>query len=569
MPYRLNEATNALRESLAQAMADSFVAPVWGEPQAMTLVLKAVQKSFDSAEVAASEQSIAKSVWAFRKSGKAPSFRDLKYVCYGLGLHQGKDESTLLGDEELFPALLDEIHALTTEPRRFRKCYQGLLSSYLNFPADESASTQERKHWEHLRAYLRKQLAVIRSIEPVASWIKVLEAHENLLQNQPCQRYAAALRKGRWDELAELAAGLAISSESWVWKEAVLAHVQTVSEIHADSTFRQELDLALHALTGSRVALGTDIRKAGAASLLRRYARCGERPQHDALLDLALQCFGKPWLHATAWDAYVGDEEAVRLIDSWIKTGLIQDFFQLLAEDGVADRSRMLFWPQFVPIIDDIWFAMGSHAYDSHDPKYIKLRQRIGKERTLQFAGSSHTNNAFIMRIGPFFMIEFGQKGRAAYLIHADNWKGDLRPNAAIELEAWRLKGMGGRQMTHMPTDTWSQKFCDEICPRIGWWPGAPVPKANKPKPGSAITTAKPETASSQKPASAYIPLFNEDPVLTALKTQLRRFDLEIEDLRKSGGCLWIRKDTSNPELTRVLLGRGFNYTEGKGWWKK
>lgn len=572
MPAGLKDPVLDLRNSLRGALHDSFVAPVWGAPEAMHQALKDVKKRFDSAEASVSEKTIAASVWAFRRTGKLDSFRDLKYTCYGLTLRQGKDESTLLGDEKLYPALIDEVHGVTKEPRKFRKCYQGLLNSYLNFPADDSSTDVEKRNWEHLRSYLRKQLRLILTVEPIASWIHVLEAHENLLKPDPCKRYAEGLREGKWDELEELAQGLAISSASWVWKEAVLAHVQAVADIRADIAFRQELDLALHALEGKRVPLGDELRKTGTASLLRRYARCSDHPQHEALLDQALHCFGKPWLNRTAWDAYVGDEDALRLIDGWTKTGLIQDFFQLLADDGVADLSRMRFWPQFVPVISDIWFAMGSYAHDSRDPKYVKLRQRIGRERILKFAGSSYTNNAFIMRMGPFYLIEFGQKGRAAYLVHADRWKEPLTPHATVQLSVPRFVSMGGEQMRHSPLP-WEKTFCNVICPRIGWWPGSPPPKPTVRRTESLAsrpTESKKNNPSTQRSeASGAAHDTEEDPVFAALMSRLAGFGMKIEDLRPRGGGLWVRADAKDLTLNRLLLGQGFTYSGGNGWWKK
>lgn len=572
MPTGLKDPVLDLRNSLREALLDRFASPVWGAPEVIHQVLKEVKKRFDSPEASVSDQSIAASVWSFRRTGKIDSFRNLKYTCYGLTIRQGKDASTLLGDEKLYPALIDEVHGLAKEPRKFRKCYQGLLNSYLNFPADEISTDTERRNWEDLRNYLRKQLRLILAVEPVASWIHVLAAHENLLKPNPCKRYADGLREGKWDELEELAHGLAISSVSWVWKEAVLAHVQAVAEIRADIVFRQELDLALHALEGKRVPLSDEVRKTGTASLLRRYTRCGDRPQHEALLDHALACFGKPWLNRTAWDAYVDDEDALRLIDSWIKTGLIQDFFQLLADDGVADLSRMRFWPQFVPVISDIWFAMGSYAHDRRDPKYEKLRQRIGGERILKFAGSSYTNNAFIMRIGPFYLIEFGQKGRAAYLIHADRWREPLTPGASVQLAVHRLQSMGGEQMPHRPLP-WEKTFCNVICPRIGWWPGSPPPKPtarNKESLASRNTESKKKSPSTQRgKASGAAHQTEEDPFLAALMSRLADYGLQVDDLRRKGGCLWVRADTKDQSLNRMLLGAGFTHSGSNGWWKK
>ncbi len=572
MPAGLKDPVLDLRNSLREALLDRFASPVWGAPEVIHQVLKEVKKRFDSPEASVSDQSIAASVWSFRRTGKIDSFRNLKYTCYGLTIRQGKDESTLLGDEKLYPALIDEVHGLAKEPRKFRKCYQGLLNSYLNFPADESSTDTEKRNWEDLRNYLRKQLRLILAVEPVASWIHVLAAHENLLKPNPCKRYADGLREGKWDELEELAHGLAISSASWVWKEAVLAHVQAVAQIRADIVFRQELDLALHALEGKRVPLSDEVRKTGTASLLRRYTKCGDRPQHEALLDHALACFGKPWLNRTAWDAYVDDEDALRLIDSWIKTGLIQDFFQLLADDGVADLSRMRFWPQFVPVISDIWFAMGSYAHDSRDPKYLKLRQRIGRERVLKFASPTPTNNAFIMRMGPFYLIEFGQKGRAAYLVHADRWKEPLTPGATVQLAVHRLQSMGGEQMRHYPLP-WEKTFCNVICPKIGWWPGSPPPKPtarNKESLATRNTESKKKSPSTQRgTSSGAAHQTEEDPFLAALLSRLADYGLQVDDLRRKGGCLWVRADTKDQSLNRMLLGAGFTHSGSNGWWKK
>lgn len=572
MPTGLIDPVLDLRNSLREALLDRFASPVWGAPEVIHQVLKEVKKRFDSPEASVSDQSIAASVWSFRRTGKIDSFRNLKYTCYGLTIRQGKDESTLLGDEKLYPALIDEVHGLAKEPRKFRKCYQGLLNSYLNFPADESSTDTEKRNWEDLRNYLRKQLRLILAVEPVASWIHVLAAHENLLKPNPCKRYADGLREGKWDELEELAHGLAISSASWVWKEAVLAHVQAVAQIRADIVFRQELDLALHALEGKRVSLSDEVRKTGTASLLRRYTKCGDRPQHEALLDHALACFGKPWLNRTAWDAYVDDEDALRLIDGWIKTALIQDFFQLLADDGVADLSRMRFWPQFVPVISDIWFAMGSYAHDSRDPKYLKLRQQIGRERILKFASPTPTNNAFIMRMGPFYLIEFGQKGRAAYLVHADRWKEPLTPGATVQLAVHRLQSMGGEQMRHYPLP-WEKTFCNVICPRIGWWPGSPPPKPttrNRESLATRNTESKKKSPSTQRgTASGAAHQTEEDPFLAALMSRLADYGLQVDDLRRKGGCLWVRADTKDQSLNRILLGAGFTHSGSNGWWKK
>lgn len=232
----------------------------------------------------------------------------------------------------------------------------------------------------------------------------------------------------------------------------------------------------------------------------------------------------------------------------------------------------MRFWPQFVPVISDIWFAMGSYAHDNRDPKYLKLRQRIGRERILKFAGSSYTNNAFIMRIGPFYLIEFGQKGRAAYLIHADRWREPLTPGASVQLAVHRLQSMGGEQMRHFPLP-WEKTFCNVICPRIGWWPGSPPPKPTARIPESLAgrpTESKKKSPSTQRGTAAGAAHdTEEDPFFAALMSRLADYGLQIDDLRRKGGCLWVRADTKDQSLNRILLGAGFTHSGGNGWWKK
>lgn len=585
MPARLTGELARLGALLHQALSDDAPPAAWGRPEEMSRALKAVVKTFDGSAAPASDHSILQAVRSFRRHRRVYSFRDLKYLCYGLALRDGVAEDSLLGDEVLYPALMDEVHGLVADPRRFRKCYQGLLSTYLNFPADDGATDAEVENWTHLRGYLRKQLAVILAVEPVASWANVLKAHENLLRPKPCARYAQSLRKGQWDELEEVAAGLAVSSQSWVWKQAVLAHVEAVSEISSDDAYRAELNIALHALKGAKVPLGVEIQRQGAASLLRRYARCGVRPEHADLLDMVLRCFGKPWLNQTAWDAYVADDSARQLIDGWVKTGLIQDFFQLLAADGVADRSRMEFWPSFVPVINDIWFVLGSHAKRSRDPNYVKMRERIGRERITEFSGAGMTNNAFIMRIGPFYMVEFGQKGRAAYLVHSDNWRIDLRPGATMTITPSELQHMGGRQMTHMPSDAWQQKFIQALCPKIDWSPDRPEkkqrgrtfesPPVRRPSAVSAktnpalqkLTPIKDRTETLTGATRAAIKGDLNEIIAKSVADEIQRLGLNVPVSRDSSGRIIVAAGDGYSPLNRLLTSWKFTYTDGKGWW--
>jgi N6-adenosine-specific RNA methylase IME4 len=44
---------------------------------------------------------------------------------------------------------------------------------------------------------------------------------------------------------------------------------------------------------------------------------------------------------------------------------------------------------------------------------------------------------------------------------------------------------------------------------------------------------------------------------------------IRIEDRTLQGGCLWVLTNRQNADHNRLLERWGFDYTAGKGWWKK
>jgi hypothetical protein len=91
------------------------------------------------------------------------------------------------------------------------------------------------------------------------------------------------------------------------------------------------------------------------ASLVSRYAKCSERPEHQGLRDAAVSIVGNPWLRRASWDANVlgdtgqPDDGARELVYGWLKRRLITDFFELLSSDATGDRRRLDYWLRFEP----------------------------------------------------------------------------------------------------------------------------------------------------------------------------------------------------------------------------
>ena len=564
MPARLNPALERLRQKLAGTLAQPFQRITWGAPEEMTRALRDVRKAFDSPAVETDTRSSVLALSRFRKNGHFANFIELKYGCFGVGLPimWGNDEWSVIGDEELLRQLLKQVDDERKQPRRFRKCYQGLMHSYFSYPVLEEEAEQVVKNWKILQRYLgnRRELALSATNTP--TWLAMLDKHANLLTSKACEPYAADLLQGDRKTLEIAAEGIGISLTSWVWQEAIVTTVKAATGVDSDADFRQRVDTLLNLLfSASDRKLSESLLLHCLALILIRYVKCTEKPEHPRLRDVAVQHIGNPWLKRTSWDAYVKNDNARKMVDGWLKRRLITDFFALLSEDGAADQRRLNYWLRFEPVIEDMWFALGPHARDATTTDFREMRKRMeGRLHYLSGQGSQ-LNNAFLMKIGEFLVVEFGVTGNATYIFNAGDSKIDFSKR---EMNIYRLKGKNhvGR-LIHI--SDWEYTFDQWLCPRIGWHPktGIQPVVAAKPAPVRSSTTSAAQRfgqarAANKKP--------DDSKQLFELLGQL---NLEYEDNRSKGGPLWIRTGNTNIYLNDRLARMGFRYTANKGWWRE
>ena len=468
MPNRLiSSPLSRLEGKLQLSLTDPSQSRVWGAPAEMTKALAGVKARFDTANVSLNERSIGKALLTFRNTNDLPTFIDLKYACFGLGQSVGRDEWCLIEDLDRFPAFLKRVDQERPNPRRFRKCYQGLMHSYFSYDIFDNPGEAARTNWQMLQKYLRERLHVSLAATNPPTWLRTLSDHENLISKSPCERYAAALLNGDSSELAAAGEGIGIATSSWLWQEAMLAHTKAVTKTTADSEFRALMSPLISLLDGKGdIKLSDTVVAACAAQLLIRYTKCKDRPEHTHLRDLAVNYIGNPWLKRAAWDAYVQNEEARKMVDGWLKRRLITDFFALLSEEGSADDRRLNYWLRFEPVIEDMWFVLGTNARTNNFPEFKEMKRRM-EGRLHYLGGTTADNNAFVMRIGPFMVVEFGITGNACYVFNA----GDLQVNlgqGVLNINVLKARPRAG-WLTHM--SDWEVKFDNWLCPRTGWWP--------------------------------------------------------------------------------------------------
>jgi hypothetical protein len=573
-----------LRSDLEQVMVFPRLpeaAQTWGNADAMTQALARVRTYFDVPFVSGvkDRQPVAESVLRFRKSRELSDHREIKYVC--IGASQEFSGWRILEDAELLEQLLRR--AGSGSDRQRLKHFTYLLCSYWSFPRDESETTKASGiGWLTLRDWLSRQRVYLeQAIKPRPAWLSALTEHANLLADEPCKRYARAqLENGSPDlsaALGEVLETLGVGSDCWLRQEAIYAQVQACVEM-PDTKFQYHLGRMVDLASGK-----TDFRFSRSISirclalLVSRYAVCAKTPEHIPLRDACIAFIGNPWLHRAAWDGYVLDNDrrpdatAREMVNGWLKVRLIKDFFGLLSEDRSADSRRLNYWLAFEPMIQDMWFALGSDALSDPRKEYGEFRQRANG-RLLDLAGSTPTsNNAFLMHFGEYLVIEFGITGNACFVYHYDRLPPRIKAaltsadsRATVDIADLKARS---REARLLHNGSWEPNFDASLYPLLRCRPSAQSARRTKPVAwhNGAAQGSRADAYAEYRPEAKYMPTLNQ--------LEFDRFrsqhGLIVDDLRSRGGCLWVRTNAADSRVSKRLQNWGFTYRPTMGWWKE
>ena len=549
MPERLmNLALNLLKMGLARSFTSGVKNPeAWADAVEITRAHRRVLKEHGGAAMDVDPRSILSAIADFRRSGRAEGFRDLKYVCLGVGVVDAKGWC-VLADEKLRTSLSQMVEKQPSFHRRLR-CFQALLSSYWMFPLNAKGTSQTAiDGWVSLRSWLRAEYArLVAKLDHKPPWFETLSKHVELLSNQPCEKFGSDLLRGDPSALNAVVDGLSIPRDSWVIDEAVFAQINAGAGLK-DDAFKAHLPDLLSIATGrSGIQIVEGLKIRCIACLISRYARCSTRPEQPFLRDAATSTIGNPWLRRSNWDAWVRhnsapDDQAREMVFGWLKGRLITDFFELLSADGVNDGRRLAYWLRFAPVVEDMWFALGTSSSSRHGDQYRDFRERA-KGRLLDLEGTTADNNAFVMRIGAYLAIEFGAGGNAFFLFKWDT----LPKHLLAALTSGRARqGVFRGDLKHekhevklrhvdspVALKSWEQKFDDSLKSLLGKVPDK---------------------------SPACVPAL-EDIIVEA--------GVHSGDFRNSGGALWIYTEERTSALARQLKSMGFSYRQGRGWYKE
>lgn len=479
----------------------------------------------------------------FWHTGEFESLQQARRVSFGLAVHPWNDERCLMEDRDRFDLVLDRLREWETTPCLFRRCYQGLVRSYFDYDGlGRDTPETGLRNWSRLRSYLLEKVTLIKDATINPDWVACVLENRGLFSESPCAAYAQDLLEGRDEQVRNMQQLLGITDASWFTRELIFSLIDhACSQDHA--LFMSMVDGLLKLIKENEM-----LRDRGLRRILNRYAEISNNPpQHDNLKRLSVDTWGSPLLPSNEYRWIGVTKKACQMVKDWLKLVFIEIFFHKLAQDDIGDKRRLNFWMQYINLIDNIHFALGSHAMHSQDKDFVELRKKL-KGHIVELRDVNPRNNAFIMSMGDLVAVEFSGQSNAFYGYNRHSLPFDLSMPVYTMVD-WKnsLKNSShSLRLIHSDSGSnkWESRFMHELRKNFGL----------------ILNDEKKQPA-----AKSFMPMvYSEEN----LKRLVKRFGGKIVDNRKKGGVLLVIMGDL-PEASSVLKSWGFSYRPETGWWKE
>lgn len=342
--------------------------------------------------------------WTKNPSSEEFGWMDLAILCWALDVQIGNFRDRSIMESTSF---FQSFHKLMIRHENSETLtpylWQGLFNTYLNFQYHKSPLG--RLNWESLRSILRATSGmVLRNASFKPLWLENVLKYEVLLEENAAHTLARqSLAELDTRLIDSIANDVEIPPTSWFWPDILLAQVREITS-YSDDRFKKSISLVLPTLKLRKECLD-----AGLAAILDRYSKCDFNDVHSELKDTALELWKSPTLERQRdWERVSIDSK--KMVQRWLVVEDIRDFFLNLRKsdnDDSFDRRRFEFWMQF---LDQITFAFLALGPETREIFENLLKGKIGRYAGL--SGTLRSNNAFIMRVGRVYIVEFSELGK-------------------------------------------------------------------------------------------------------------------------------------------------------------
>jgi hypothetical protein len=285
--------------------------------------------------------------------------------------------------------------------------YIALLFSY--FAVSQAELRVDSSTWLILRDVLKDHFPKLQQQHKrPKEWMQILQEYPELLQAQPTKRLAMDFINDTHDEkIARITEKLRASSESWLWESLISQAIKTTCELQ-DEKFLSKIERLIHMANKYPVYKNQIM-----TGLLDRYASSARRNQaHELLKNASLDLWGNPQYESAMGWSNVKPETKLMVIQWFVRADL-EAFFRLFG--GGADERRFRYWMRFIKQISYSYILFGKNSLSFPNAEQKNFLNK-NKGRFGGLARSTADNNAFVIKIGNLFVVEFSKTGNAAYI---------------------------------------------------------------------------------------------------------------------------------------------------------
>ncbi len=424
------------------------------EPHRLLRRLKEIEHTFDQQDYdIPNEDKILKAIEKLEIEGTATlSKREWKYIAWGLCRDFPHRPKKLIFLESSFDAL-DFLR--TVRKDLIPNVYIALLFSY--FALGKKELNQNSNNWLILRDILFNGLAdlYVKYKRP-KDWMLILSDYNELLQTQPTKRLSIEFINSTDDQkISTLLNSLRIPIHSWFWDRLMEDAIKAINLL-SDIEFKEKINRLLN-LAETNPIYSVKI----LANTLDRYANSQYRDQiHERLKQMVLTQWGSPQYESSVGWSNV-QEDTKKMVIQWFVQADLEAFFKIFGDH--ADINRFNYWMRFINQISYSRLILGNYALSSMQLEHKEFRKN-NRGRYDHLTGGTSVNNAFIIKIHGYYLVEFSEMG-PCYInnkkIIVENLEGKVK---TIHLDYLR----NGDRYTHQ--GNWQKRF-DEMLAERGIFP--------------------------------------------------------------------------------------------------
>ena len=375
------------------------------KPQRLLKTLSELEQRFDDLENSLPlDEKIFRSISKLESSGfEHLTRRDWKNLAWALSkILPGTQEKLIFSD--IGKRIVQ--HFQQSEIDLIGLVYFPLLYSY--FALENEDVKDKPTNWLQLRDILNTNRAsVYRDLKRPKKWMNTLVDYSEILSNTPTKTFVKSfLEDNDASSVTNELESLKMTPNSWFWDDLIKSSIHSIKTMNEDEYFK--VIPRFLTLAEQKVLYTTDI----LVALLERYSRTTEREKvYEALKNLALNHWGNPQYESSAgWNNVSADTK--RMVIQWFVRADLEAFFKVFSYG--AETRRFNYWMRFIKQVSLSEIFLNEDAIFRATRQQEELKKK-NQGRFKRIIGKSSAANAFMIKIGGYYIVEFSELNNATY----------------------------------------------------------------------------------------------------------------------------------------------------------